>query len=384
MPSLHLDSITKRYGRQEPAVSDLSLDVAEGELLVLVGPSGCGKTTTLRLIAGLERADAGSIRIGEKAVDRLAPHARDVAMVFQNYALYPHLTVFDNLAFALRMRAGGILRRTICRTLSAVGAGNSGKDLRERVVAAAEKLSLTPLLARFPRQLSGGERQRVAVGRALLREPSSFLFDEPLSNLDVRLRERTRRELKRLHRESGAAAIYVTHDQQEAMTLGDRVAVLNQGRLQQVGTPIEAYERPRNLFVAGFFGSPGVNLVEGRVSDEGGSTLFRGGDLLVPFPKELISRSPHDRRVTLGFRPHEAELVSPERGQGTFTVEAAEDVGDAVLVALGSAESAGVTVAVGKSSAASPLHPGTPCGILLNDSRLHWFATETGDSLRNA
>jgi multiple sugar transport system ATP-binding protein len=365
-------------------VSDLSLDVAEGELLVLVGPSGCGKTTTLRLIAGLERADAGTIRIGEKAVDRLAPHARDVAMVFQNYALYPHLTVFDNLAFALRMRTGGILQRTIRRALSAAGAASSEKDLRQRVVAVAEKLSLTPLLARYPRQLSGGERQRVAVGRAILREPAAFLFDEPLSNLDVRLRERTRRELKRLHRESGAAAIYVTHDQQEAMTLGDRVAVLNQGRLQQIGAPIDAYERPRNVFVAGFFGSPSMNLVEGRVTDDEGEAFFRGGGLSVPFPREFSNRGPRDRRVTLGFRPHEAQLVSTERGLGRFAVETAEDVGDAVLVALASAESAGVTVAIGKSSAASPLHPGTPCGILFNDSRLHWFATETGDSLRTA
>jgi multiple sugar transport system ATP-binding protein len=217
-----------------------------------------------------------------------------------------------------------------------------------------------------------------------LREPAAFLFDEPLSNLDVRLRERTRRELKRLHQASGAAALYVTHDQQEAMTLGDRVAVLHRGALQQIATPIEAYDHPRNVFVAGFFGSPGMNLVEGHLTDESGDPVFRGGGLLVTFPKELLSRAPRDRRITLGFRPHEAQLVASERGQGRFTVEAAEDLGDTVLVALGGAGSAGLTIAVGESSPASPLHPGTPCGILLNDSRLHWFATETGDSLRNA
>ncbi|HEV7281778.1 MAG TPA: ABC transporter ATP-binding protein [Pirellulaceae bacterium] len=384
MPSLRLEHVTKRYGRSEPAVDDLSLEVAEGELLVLVGPSGCGKTTTLRLIAGLERAETGTIRIGGRVVDRLAPHARDVAMVFQNYALYPHLTVFDNLAFALRMQTGGFFRRSVGKALATFGANGSESRLRERALAVAEQLSLTALLARYPRQLSGGERQRVAVGRALLREPAAFLFDEPLSNLDVRLRERTRRELKRLHRASGAAAIYVTHDQQEAMTLGDRVAVLHRGRLQQIGSPAEAYDRPRNTFVAGFFGSPGMNLVEGCLTGEGGEATFRGGGLLIPFPRELSSRAPQDRRVTLGFRPHEAELVSRERGQGRFTVETAEDVGDAVLVALGGAESAGVTLARGKSSAASPLHPGTPCGILFSDSRLHWFATETGDNLRTA
>lgn len=250
MSEVRLDGVRKVYPNGHVAVAGASFAAASGELLVLVGPSGCGKSTLLRLIAGLEELSAGSIAIADRVVNDVPPKDRDIAMVFQNYALYPHLSVYDNLAFGLRMRKA------------------SAADIDRRVGQAAAKLGLEAVLGRKPRELSGGQRQRVALGRALVREPRVFLLDEPLSNLDPQLRTQVRRDIADLHRELGSTMLYVTHDQVEAMTLGDRIVVLHQGQIQQIGTPLELYDRPGNLFVAGFLGSPAMNLLPGRL-DQG-------------------------------------------------------------------------------------------------------------------
>src|SRR6266487_3496053 len=246
MAGVTLDHISKKYG-EVTAVNDLNIQIRDQEFLVLVGPSGCGKSTALRLIAGLEEATAGDIYIGDRRVNDVAPKDRDIAMVFQSYALYPHMTVYDNLAFGLK------LRRT------------PKSEIDRRVKEAAEILGLQNLLARKPKQLSGGQRQRVAVGRAIAREPQVFLFDEPLSNLDAKLRVQTRAELIKLHQRLGTTCIYVTHDQVEAMTMGSRIAILRDGVLQQLGTPRDVYEHPANLFVAGFIGSPSMNFVDAKI-----------------------------------------------------------------------------------------------------------------------
>jgi multiple sugar transport system ATP-binding protein len=253
MAEVTYENVTKTFDGTV-AVNDLSLEVAEGEFIVLVGPSGCGKSTALRMLAGLERVDSGRILIGDRVVNNLAPAARDVAMVFQSYALYPHMTVYDNLAFALR-------NQRVPR-----------KEIEERVQRAAEILQLSQLLKRKPKQLSGGQRQRVALGRAIVREPVVFLMDEPLSNLDAKLRLETRGEILKLQRRLGTTTVYVTHDQVEAMTMGDRIAVLRDGVLQQVGTPSELYESPRNVFVAGFIGAPAMNFLPGGLVPGFGGT----------------------------------------------------------------------------------------------------------------
>jgi multiple sugar transport system ATP-binding protein len=257
MASVTFEHVTKRYDGTT-AVDDLNLDIAHGEFLVLVGPSGCGKTTALRMIAGLEEITGGRLLIGDRVVNNLAPVARDVAMVFQSYALYPHMTVYDNLAFGLR-------NKKVPKA-----------EIDERVKRAAEILDLQDMLKRKPKQLSGGQRQRVALGRAIVREPSAFLMDEPLSNLDAKLRVATRAEILKLHRRVGTTTIYVTHDQVEAMTMGDRIAVMNRGVLQQVGSPEELYTRPSNMFVAGFIGSPAMNLVPAPVIGAGDSGKVAG------------------------------------------------------------------------------------------------------------
>jgi multiple sugar transport system ATP-binding protein len=243
MASVELRGIEKVYSKGErPAVSEFDLSVKDGEFLVLVGPSGCGKSTTLRMVAGLEIPSSGTICIGGKEVTRLPPKDRDIAMVFQNYALYPHMTVADNMSFALKLR------------------GFSKDEIARRVAAAAQTLGLTPYLQRLPKALSGGQRQRVALGRAIVREPAVFLFDEPLSNLDAKMRVEMRAEIIRLHNRLGSTMIYVTHDQTEAMTMGERIVVMNEGRIQQVAKPLDLYERPANEFVAGFIGTPPMNI----------------------------------------------------------------------------------------------------------------------------
>src|SRR5690349_20948117 len=286
MARVRLDGVRKIYpDGGHVAVHGVDLDVADGELVVLVGPSGCGKSTTLRMIAGLESITAGRLYIGDRLVNDLPPKDRDIAMVFQNYALYPHKTVRDNLAFALELRK-----------LPAA-------EIERRVMQAAETLGLQEVLGRKPRQLSGGQRQRVAVGRAIVREPAVFLFDEPLSNLDAKLRVQTRREIAKLHRDLGATMIYVTHDQVEAMTLGDRIVVMNAGRVQQVDTPLVLYDRPANRFVAGFIGSPAMNFVSGAI--EGSS--FVASDKAFTVPLAGLSL-PAGRRVILGARPEDISI----------------------------------------------------------------------------
>jgi len=316
MVSIALEQVTKRYPGDVLAVAAVDLAIADGELMVLVGPSGCGKSTILRLIAGLERPTKGDVRIGDRVVNELAPGDRKMAMVFQDYALYPHLSVYGNIAFALKPTV------------------KSRADLDRRVRTAAAMLSLEPLLAKKPRALSGGERQRAALARALVREPGAFLMDEPLSNLDAKLRVSTRAELRRLHDELGTTFVYVTHDQVEAMTLGDRVAVVNDGRIQQVATPRELYAAPANTFVAGFIGSPPVNLVPAVLTSYRAGVRARVGPWDVDLP--LMPTGP----VVLGLRPEAfldpAVSAEPRHLQAgslrAVLVDAVEPLGATALV----------------------------------------------------
>ncbi len=297
MAEVTYERVEKDYGPL-PVVHDFSLAVADGEFLVVVGPSGCGKTSILRMTAGLETITRGVLRIGPRVVNELAPRDRDVAMVFQSYALYPHMTVYDNMAFGLKLRH--VARAEIDR----------------RVRAAAEVLGLTHHIASKPRQLSGGERQRVALGRAIVREPQVFLLDEPLSNLDAKLRAQTRVELLRLHRELGTTMIYVTHDQLEAMTMGDRIAVVRGGRLQQADSPDEVYRHPVNQFVAGFVGSPAMNFLEVEVGPEAEPTLRGPGiELAVPADHPARGRLQRGQALTAGVRPEHLHLAPAGPGE---------------------------------------------------------------------
>lgn len=314
-------------------VEDLSLRIADREFLVLVGPSGCGKSTTLRLIAGLETLTAGRILIGGRVVDRLPPAERDIAMVFQNYALYPHMTVEDNLAFGLRLRYGGGISARLLRGLvnprRAAELAVQRRTIGQRVRQAAERLGISHLLDRKPHELSGGERQRVALGRAIVRDPAAFLFDEPLSNLDAKLRQQMRSELKQLHESLGATTIYVTHDQVEAMTLGQRVAVLDRGRLQQIGSPQEIYDTPTNLFVAQFFGSTPINLLSGELVGEGAEVHFVSGPCRWRLGPERSSRCRHwPRQVTLGIRGEDLHPLPERAGFPGGQVEPSQAAGD--------------------------------------------------------
>ena len=296
MSSLTLREVHKHYGEVH-AVRGVSLEVAEGAFTVLVGPSGCGKSTLLRMIAGLEDVDAGEVEIGGRGVNRLRPKDRNVAMVFQNYALYPYLSVFDNIAFGLRARKV------------------PEAEVSTRVGRAARMLGIDELMDRFPRQLSGGQRQRVAIGRAVVRDAGLFLFDEPLSNLDAQLRDEMRAELKRLHREIGKTMVHVTHDQIEAMTLADRIVLLNEGRIEQEGRPLDLFERPRSRFVAGFLGSPQMNFVDAVVSGGGSGAALRIDEanvLALPGRPGGDAGLGDGRRVVLGVRP---EHFSPDRGE---------------------------------------------------------------------
>jgi sn-glycerol 3-phosphate transport system ATP-binding protein len=281
MASITMDRLNKVYAGDVRAVTDISLDIADGEMIVLVGPSGCGKSTLLRMVAGLERITTGTLRIGERVVNELEPADRDIAMVFQNYALYPHMTVFNNLAYGLRNRRV------------------AASEIDRRVREAAEMLEIGKFLDRKPRQLSGGQRQRVAMGRALVREPAAFLFDEPLSNLDAKLRVQMRVEIRQLQKRLGTTSLYVTHDQLEALTLADRLVVLNGGVIEQVGTPMEVYRRPASTFVAGFIGSPAMNMLPERYLREGGAGL----DALPP-GTDLIGIRPDDLLLTAPDVPH--------------------------------------------------------------------------------
>ncbi|NBU23074.1 MAG: sn-glycerol-3-phosphate ABC transporter ATP-binding protein UgpC [Actinobacteria bacterium] len=302
MASVSFRSATRLYpGGTKPAVDKLNLEIADGEFLVLVGPSGCGKSTSLRMLAGLEEVNEGAIFIGDRDVTDIPPKDRDIAMVFQNYALYPHMTVAENMGFALKI------------------AGVSKEERAERVLEAAKLLDLEPYLNRKPKALSGGQRQRVAMGRAIVRKPQVFLMDEPLSNLDAKLRVQTRTQIASLQRRLGVTTVYVTHDQVEAMTMGDRVAVLKDGILQQVDTPRNLYDRPGNVFVAGFIGSPAMNLVQLPIVDGG----VQFGDAVLPISREVLAKA-SGSRVTVGIRPE--KLTVAEHGL-VVDVDVVEELG---------------------------------------------------------
>ncbi|WP_166830048.1 ABC transporter ATP-binding protein [Thalassoroseus pseudoceratinae] len=291
MASVTFENLSKTFTGQTPAVNDVSLEIADGEFLVLVGPSGCGKSTLLRMIAGLETPSAGTIRIGDRIVNDVPPKDRNLAMVFQNYALYPHMSVRQNLGFGLKLQK-------VPKT-----------EIRSRTDDVAKLLQITDLLDRKPGQISGGQRQRVAVGRAIMRQPAVFLFDEPLSNLDASLRGEMRRELAALHRRLQTTMIYVTHDQVEAMTLGDRIVVMKGGIVQQVGPPLALYHHPVNRFVAGFLGSPPMNLIEGTLDSKADTPTFRFGSQSVPIPESVATTLNHtDAPLTLGVRPEHLRL----------------------------------------------------------------------------
>jgi multiple sugar transport system ATP-binding protein len=348
MAQVRLTGVEKRFGGFT-ALHPLDLEVADGEFLVLLGPSGCGKTTTMRMIAGLEEPSAGEIRIGGRVVNDVLPKDRDVAMVFQNYGLYPHMTVAENIGYPLKVR----------------GVGRSERERRVR--EAAEKVELGALLGRRPRELSGGQRQRVALARAIIRTPTVFLLDEPLSNLDAKLRVTMRAEIKHLQGELGVTTIYVTHDQIEAMTLAHRVAVMNAGRIMQLGTPEEIYDRPANLFVAGFIGSPPMNLIPGDVV--GG--LFRAEGVAARLPGAAFDRP----GVVLGARPEDLAVTAPGAGDLEAEVYATELTGEAVLV---TATLPGGARVIARTDRGWRAADGARVGLRLDRSRLHIFDRADG------
>jgi multiple sugar transport system ATP-binding protein len=391
------DSVGKVYADGTRAVSDMDLEIRDGEFMVLVGPSGCGKTTALRMVAGLESISEGVVSIGERVVNHVPSRDRDIAMVFQSYALYPHLTVFDNIAFGLRLRKA------------------PKAEIENRVREAAHVLGLTEFLDRKPRALSGGQRQRVAMGRAIVRQPQAYLMDEPLSNLDAKLRVHMRAEIASLQNELGVTTIYVTHDQVEAMTMGDRVAVMRKGELQQVAPPQVLYERPVNLFVGGFIGSPAMNLVEATIVRDNGNLAVEVGEHRLALSEELLAFRPklrdyEGKRLVVGIRPENLEDAalepdSPEdqRLRGVvvlreplgseivahFTVNAppaltedvrelARDVGQESAVKTAAAESEHETVMVGRFGPRSRIKSGDVVDIAVETGALHFFDLDSG------
>ncbi|WP_323120276.1 sn-glycerol-3-phosphate ABC transporter ATP-binding protein UgpC [Burkholderia alba] len=358
MATLTLSAVSKTRENRQPVLHHLDLDVADGEFVVLVGPSGCGKSTLLRMTAGLDSVTSGEIRIGTRRVNDLGPQDRNVAMVFQNYALYPHMTVADNIAFGMRMR------------------GAAADTIRARVAETARMLSLDALLARKPGELSGGQRQRVAMGRAIVREPALFLFDEPLSNLDARLRAHMRIEMRRLHARLATTTLYVTHDQVEAMTLAQRIVVLNQGRIEQTGTPEQIYARPQSTFVASFMGSPAMNLLPGRVAADGRRFAVEDGpDIPVPDVLRQSGTLAPGRGYVLGIRPEHVEVGCAAQGErATLPVDLCEMLG-ADSLAFGNWGRASVAVRLPsgwRAAAGEALEVGLP------SVHLHFFDRETG------
>jgi multiple sugar transport system ATP-binding protein len=379
--TIELQGLTKVYADGTRAVHELDLDIADGEFVVFVGPSGCGKTSALRMIAGLEEISAGVVRVGGDVVNTLPPKARDMAMIFQNYALYPHMNVYDNMGFGLKMR------------------GVDKTEIRRRVEAAARILGLSEVLQKRPRHLSGGQRQRVAMGRAIVREPQAFLMDEPLSNLDAKLRVQMRAEIARIQRDLGVTTIYVTHDQSEAMTLGDRVCVMRGGHLQQVDKPQVLYDSPANLFVAGFIGSPAMNLVEAELVERNGGVIARFGPHELPVPLPVEARG----RVALGIRPEDIRAA----GDGApieVTVDIKEDMGAEVYLHFAvdapPVKAAELREIVGdealEAAEEQTHHHGSPfiarvergttvresekTRLYVDTARLHFFDANTGDS----
>lgn len=374
MATVTFDKATRVYpGSEKPAVDQLDIAIEDGEFLVLVGPSGCGKSTSLRMLAGLEDVNGGAIRIGERDVTHLPPKDRDIAMVFQNYALYPHMSVADNMGFALKI------------------AGVNKADIRKKVEEAAKILDLSEYLDRKPKALSGGQRQRVAMGRAIVREPQVFLMDEPLSNLDAKLRVSTRTQIASLQRRLGITTVYVTHDQVEAMTMGDRVAVLKDGLLQQVDSPRNMYDKPANLFVAGFIGSPAMNLIEVPITDGG----VKFGNSVVPVNRDALKTAADkgDTTVTVGVRPEHFDIaehasaadkaaLSKDTPAGLpITVNVVEETGADAFI-FGTVELGGETkdIVIRGNSRAVP-DKGTVLHVVPRPGESHVFATSTGERL---
>jgi multiple sugar transport system ATP-binding protein len=363
--TISLESVSKQFPGGVLAVDDLSLEVEPGEFLVLVGPSGCGKTTALRMVAGLEPVTSGVIRINDRVVTRLPPRDRDIAMVFQNYALYAHMSVRGNMGFGLKM------------------ARVPKQEIRRRVDEAAAMLGLTELLDRKPRQLSGGQRQRVAMGRAIVREPAAFLMDEPLSNLDAKLRVEMRGEIIRVQRRIAAPALYVTHDQTEAMTMGDRVAILRDGVLQQLGTPDEVYDAPVNVFVAGFIGSPAMNLIPATLESEGSILTAVFGTTRLAVPARIRDLRPRlaefsGKQVTLGIRPE--DFAPPERGDSlaNVTVDRVESLGSELVVYLDAGAGEPLTARLERRVS---FELGQRTQLAVDLDRLYFFDAGSGDAI---
>jgi multiple sugar transport system ATP-binding protein len=402
MAEVIFDKVDKVYDNDVHAVHDLSLEIRDGEFVVLVGPSGCGKTTALRMVAGLEDITDGTVKIGGRVVNDLTPKERDIAMVFQNYALYPHLTVADNIGFGLRLRK------------------TPKQEVNQRVAWAAKLLGLTPYLQRRPKELSGGQRQRVAMGRAIVRQPQVFLMDEPLSNLDAKLRVQMRAEIARIQHEVGVTTIYVTHDQVEAMTMGDRVAVMRRGELQQMAEPQKLYDAPKNLFVASFIGSPAMNIVEADVERRDEGLTVRLGDQELPVPEEVVRRRAAlggyaGRKLALGIRPEHLEDATISRNGGAKLrgrVLITEALGSEILAhvemkarpvvtedvvegAVVDEDEAGVAADlmsntggrmtfVGRLDAASTVRPDTDIELVVDTQKLQFFDLETGHAIHES
>ena len=355
MARVIFDHVRKAFGAVV-AIEDLNLAIESGEFVSLLGPSGCGKTTTLRMLAGLDHPTSGTISVGDRVVNDLAPGKRDIAMVFQSYALYPHMSVAQNIEYPLKKR--GVPRA----------------ERREQVRRTAQLLQIEPLLDRKPRQLSGGQQQRVALGRALVRDPAAFLLDEPLSNLDAKLRAHMRAELIELHQRIGKTMIYVTHDQLEAMTMSDRIAVLDQGRLQQCATPHEIYHRPVNAFVAGFIGTPSMNFIKGTLRADAGRLVFEGGQLSLKLQRTLVHDLPRDGAVTLGVRPE--DVVLSHDGEPAVA-KVVEPTGHESIVFF---DIGGHTL-VGRVGPDVFLKAGEPVKLTLNTAKLHFFDAGGGRRL---
>jgi len=375
-------SVTKVYGKDVKAVSDLNLDIQDQEFMVLVGPSGCGKTTALRMIAGLEEATGGDIMIGDVRVNDVPPKDRDIAMVFQNYALYPHMNVYDNIAFGLRLRE---LKSFFWQITHLAEAKTIKEDIDKRVKEVARMLDIEKYLHRKPKELSGGQRQRVALARAIVRKPKVFLMDEPLSNLDAKLRVQTRAELIRLHRQLGITTVYVTHDQVEAMTMGQRMAIMRDGILQQCDQPEKVYQYPANKFVAGFIGSPPMNFIDAEIRTENGVAIVDAGEFKLPVPEGNPAAHMSGKKITLGIRAediHDAAIpsnvVATDANSVQATVDVMEPLGHEYVAYL----KIGKINLVAAISNESKVRVTEVAKFVVNLDRVHLFDAETEQAIR--